>query len=86
MLGKKSGLSYDEVRSRYENFRARCSKTEFNDKIFKFKTNKKTKKEQGCTEPLYGKKAKCVIKIIPDEEKCKTLTIDKKCFKYTKKR
>ena len=26
MLNKKSNLSYDEVRERYENFRARCPK------------------------------------------------------------
>ena len=38
-------------------------------------------KEKGCTEPLYGQKAKCVIKIVPQKEKCKTLTIDKKCIK-----
>ena len=41
----------------------------------------KNKKEKGCTEPLYGKKAKCIIKIVPQEEKCKTLQIDKECIK-----
>ena len=76
MLGKKSGLSYCDVRERYEHFRARC--TIEKPKIFKFK---KTRKEKGCTEPLYGKKSKCVIKIVPQEEKCKTLQIDKKCLK-----
>lgn len=76
MLGKKSGLSYCDVRERYEHFRARC--TIEKPKIFKFK---KTRKEKGCTEPLYGKKSKCVIKIVPHEEKCKTLQIDKKCLK-----
>jgi len=75
-LGKKSGLSYCDVRERYEHFRARCSKN--TNKIFKFN---KTKKELGCTEPLYGKKAKCVIKIVPQDQKCKTLQIDKKCIK-----
>lgn len=78
MLGKKSGLSYCDVRERYEHFRARCS----HDKEFKF--NKTRKKEKGCTEPLYGKKSKCVIRIVPQEEKCKTLDIDKKCLKTTK--
>jgi len=39
------------------------------------------KKEKGCTEPLYGKYAKCVIKIVPQEEKCPTLQIDKECYK-----
>lgn len=78
MLGKKSGLSYCDVRERYEHFRARC--TDEKPKLFKIKKTQK-KKEKGCTEPLYGKKAKCVIKIVPQEEKCKTLQIDKKCIK-----
>ncbi len=80
MLKKSSGLTYCEVRERYEHFRSRC--TEEKPKIFKFnKTRKEGGKEKGCTEPLYGKKAKCVIKIIPQDEKCKTLQIDKKCIK-----
>ncbi len=76
MLGKKSGLKYCDVKERYEHFRARC--TEKNPKIFKFK---KTKREKGCTEPLYGKKAKCIIKIVPQDEKCKTFQMDEKCIK-----
>ena len=35
MLGKKSGLSYCDVRERYEHFRARC--TEEKPNIFKFR-------------------------------------------------
>ena len=77
MLNKKSGLKYCDVRERYEHFRARCSNEK--PKIFKF--NKTKKKETGCTEPLYGKKAKCIIKIVPHEKKCKTLEIDNKCLK-----
>ena len=34
MLGKKSGLSYCDVRERYEHFRSRC--TEEKPKIFKY--------------------------------------------------
>jgi hypothetical protein len=80
MLGKSSGLKYCDVRERYEHFRARC--TEDKLKVFKFKKSQtRKKKEKGCTEPLYGKKAKCIIKIVPNEEKCKTLQIDKKCLK-----
>jgi len=76
MLGKKSGLSYCQVRERYEHFRARC--TDEKPKLFKFGK----KKEKGCTEPLYGKKAKCVIKIVPQEERCETMQIDEQCVKY----
>ena len=80
-LGKKSGLSYCDVRERYEHFRARC--TEEKPKLFTFKKTRKNKKEneKGCTEPLYGKKAKCVIKIVPKEERCETFQMDEKCKK-----
>lgn len=78
LLGKKSGLSYCDIRERYEHFRSRC--TEETPKILKFRKTRK-KKHNGCTEPLYGKKAKCVIKIVPHDEKCKTLEIDEKCIK-----
>ena len=77
MLGKKSNLSYCDVRDRYEQFRSRCVIE--NPKIFKYKENfNKTKKEKGCVTPLYGKKSKCVINIVPQEKKCKTFNIDKK--------
>lgn len=84
MLGKTSGLSYCDVRERYEHFRSRC--TQDAPKIFKFnKTEKRGKeKEKGCTEPLYGKKAKCVIKIVPQEEKTPTFQVDDKCIKVRK--
>ncbi len=80
MLNKRSGLSYCDVRERYEHFRARC--VEDSPKLFKF-SRKKTRKnrEKGCTEPLYGKKSKCVIKIVPVNEKTKTFQMDKKCLK-----
>jgi hypothetical protein len=80
MLKKKSGLSYCDVRERYEHFRSRC--TEEKPTIFKFNTNKtKRKKEKGCTEPLYGKKSKCVINIVPQEDRTATFQMDKKCIK-----
>ena len=91
MLGKKSGLSFCDVRERYEHFRSRCTdekpkvfdinKIKLNKTTLKNKNKNKNVKEKGCTEPLYGKKAKCIIKIVPQEEKCKTLQIDKKCIK-----
>ena len=76
MLGKKSNLTYCQVRDRYENFRSRCSIEK--PKIFDFK---KKIKEKGCTIPLYGNKAKCVINFVPANKKCKTMKIDKKCLK-----
>ncbi len=90
MLGKNSGLKYCDVRERYEHFRARCTidldadKTKVVQIKSKNKTRKK-KKEKGCVEPLYGKKSKCVIKIVPKDKKVKTFQIDDKCIKKRKK-
>ena len=42
---------------------------------------KEKEKEKGCTEPLYGKKSKCIINIVPQEDKNATFQIDKKCIK-----
>lgn len=94
MLNKKSGLTYDDVRDRYENFRSRCtiekrgpsSEITREDKVpidnkELAKPNAKVPLEKGCTVPLYGKKAKCVIKIVPQEEKQETFQMDKKCIK-----
>ena len=77
MLGKKSNLTFTEVRDRYETFRARClddkgSKVKFHDK-------KTKKREKGCVKPLHGVKSKCVIKIVPKDKKCNTFQMDPKC-------
>lgn len=69
-LGKKSKLTYEKVRARYENFRSRCLDS---------KTIKKGK-EKGCTEPLYGVKSKCILNIVPINTLSETLNIDKKCL------
>ena len=74
MLNKKSNLSYNDVRERYEHFRARCKPETTSNKLLR-KTIKKIK-EKGCVEPLKGKKAKCVLKIVPQEEKCDTFQVD----------
>jgi len=73
MLGKKSGLTYEDVKLRYEMFRARCLTK-------KLVVPKKTKKESGCVKPLYGTKSKCVINIVPKSKKCNTFNIDKQCI------
>lgn len=87
MLGKKSKLSYNDVRERYEHFRARC--TEEKPRVFTFKRKKpntktrkdKKKKENGCVTPLYGKKSKCIINIVPQQDKSATFQMDKQCIK-----
>ena len=83
MLNKKSGLTYEDARNRYENFRSRCT-TDPSLSIPRksLKKEGKKEKEKGCTVPLYGKKSRCVIKIVPQEEKQETFQIDKKCVKH----
>ena len=86
MLHKKSKLSYDDVRERYEHFRSRCTKDELPViQIVHRDTRKQKDKEKGCTESLYGKKSKCVIKIVPQAERGATFQMDKKCIKTRKK-
>jgi hypothetical protein len=88
MLKKKSGLSYQDVRERYEHFRARCinkkgnktKKVRFSKKVEVISKNL-SKKETGCVVPLYGEKAKCVLHIVPQDEECESFNIDEKCIK-----
>ena len=82
MLGKKSGLKFCDVQERYEHFSSRCTEKNktVSNKILKKQLNK-TKKEKGCTEPLYGSKSRCLLKIVPAEKKAPSLQIDKKCIK-----
>jgi hypothetical protein len=82
MLGKSSGLTYEEVRDTYENFRSRCTlsgNAQSGNKVSLKKTVKK--KESGCTKPLYGKKAKCLLRIVPMESKEPTFSVDDQCIK-----
>jgi hypothetical protein len=81
MLGKKSGLSYEQVRNTYENFRSRCLATDKEKVKIQRILNKTVKKESGCTKPLYGKKAKCILRIVPQEDKQPTFKVDSQCVK-----
>jgi hypothetical protein len=81
MLGKKSGLSYDTVRNTYENFRSRCLATDKEKEKIQKLLNKTVKKESGCTKPLYGKKAKCLLRIVPQEDKQPTFKVDSQCIR-----
>lgn len=89
MLKKRSGLTYCQVRERYEHFRARCTQKQITKKVFNYKKMKGKKgngKEKGCTEPLYGKKSKCIIKIVPQSHNAETFQMDKRCKKTRKRR
>jgi hypothetical protein len=81
LLGKTSGLSYCDVRERYEHFRARCT-DDPNPRMAKLQNNtKKRQGHKGCTEPLYGAHSKCVLKIVPQDAQAETLSIHEKCIK-----
>lgn len=73
MLNKKSGLSWEDVRDRYEHFRSRCLEDP------KKKPKNTDEKEKGCTEPLYGVKSKCVLNIIPRDDRISSFKMDPKC-------
>lgn len=83
MLNKTSGLSYENVRERYEHFRSRCTLKVGAGATIVHTANKsrKKKKEKGCVKPLYGKKSKCILKIVPQETKCDTFQINKRCIR-----
>lgn len=76
MLHKKSGLTYRDVKERYEHFRARCTQSDSNEEKKQDKG-----KEKGCTEPIYGEKAKCILKIVPQDTKCDTFQMSDRCVK-----
>lgn len=75
MLGKNSGLSYEDVRERYEYFRSRCLLSPDESKLLKIKGI-----EKGCTEPLYGVKSKCIINIVPLDKNIPSFKMDPKCI------
>jgi hypothetical protein len=90
MLKKSCNLTYDEVRERYEHFRARCSANDEKHKTFSVNSLKKlsstSSKEKGCTTPLYGKKSKCILRIVPHDYKCDTFKMHKSCVKTRKQK
>ena len=84
MLNKKSGLTYEVVRERYEHFRARCTlslKSNKTKKHVRFAKTLNIATESGCTDPLYGEKSKCILQIVPQHTKQESLSIDKECIK-----
>ena len=69
MLGKKSNLTYEMVRDRYEHFRSRCL----------LENEQSADKESGCTKSLYGIKGKCVINIVPKTKQTNSFVMDPLC-------
>lgn len=90
MLHKNSHLSYCDVRERYEHFRSRCTQGD-KEKMAQAQANANhtrkagREKEKGCTIPLYGKKSRCIVNIVPADQKGTSLQIDKQCIKHRSK-
>lgn len=77
MLDKKIDIPYEEVRDRYEHFRARCNEKEHKSDILK--EQEKSKKEKGCSDALYGTKSKSIVHIVPKTSKVAHFKINPKC-------
>ena len=95
MLGKKCTVSFDEMRSTFENFRARCNlASNSNNPVCRSlreqalrttrrtRRNKKSRsaKEGGCTDPITGIKSKCTLQIVPIDRCVDSLNIDDQCL------
>lgn len=93
MLGKPSGLSYEQVRDRFEQFRSRCNSNTNSLMDTRSPASQGTRSpasqgvvgERGCTEPLAGIKKKCVIHIVPKTKRCASFTIDRRCMNTRRK-
>jgi hypothetical protein len=73
MLGKTVKISFDEVRDRYEHFRARCIDKNYNQ------SNDSNGKEQGCIGAMHGANSKCLLHIVPKNSKKVGFKMDNKC-------
>lgn len=82
-LGKKNNFNFNQIRERYEHFRARCkpSKKTMNEKKIVSEKKIQKKKHKGCTDSIYGLKSKCLIRIVPKKNKKVTFKMDKSCKK-----
>jgi len=81
MLGKDCPLTYNQVRDRYEMFRARCvDETPVIPKHTNKKLEENTKKENGCELPNNGIKTKTIINIVPAEDNTDSFKIDPRCI------
>jgi hypothetical protein len=85
-LGKKSGLKFRDVQDRYEHFRARCSSDRKSNNIKAPPKNVKTGQKGGgnnnhlgCTNSIYGVKARCKLQIVPQSHTGDSISIHNKC-------
>lgn len=71
---KKTSPPFEEIRSKYELFRAKCLSKEETNKL------NREKKELGCIRPIHsGAKGKCVISIVPQDYSSNHFIVHEKC-------
>jgi len=71
---KKTSPSFEEIRDRYESFRAKCLSDHEKRKL------KQKDKELGCIRPYHnGERGKCVISVKPINSNIPNFTIDAAC-------
>jgi hypothetical protein len=83
MLGKTSGLSYEDVAQRYENFRARCIEAPKPETmpICKYRQGESASAmEAGCVVPITGIRSKCIVSIVPKEVEYPSFIMDDACY------
>lgn len=87
--GKSSHMEYTAVRDRYEIFRARCvrdvpSVPRYPGARYSGARTRmpqgRTAREAGCTNPVYGQKAKSIIMIVPQGRRVDPYLVDPKCM------
>ena len=71
MLNKKSNLTYETIRDRYENFRSRCTPKNIKNRTW---SKRHLEKHSGCVTPKY-KKCKCILEIVPITTRKPTMTL-----------
>ena len=83
--GKITGITEAEYEETIKILKSAASMNNYTITLLSSTAIARKKKEKGCTEPLYGKKSRCILKIVPQDEKGQSIQIDKKCIKHREK-
>ena len=69
MLNKKPYLTFEDIRKRYEHFRASCTPSK-----------PKPKSENGCVLPINKIKSRTIVQIVPLTKSRESFSMDKRCL------
>ena len=68
VLGKPTTITFEEVEQLHESFRAKCSSKKKNGK-------KQVAKEKGCVAQTTGVPRKCVLRLVPKDLDCASISV-----------